>query len=284
MAPTGLPGTSEFFLSDFVTAASNTNMTHRLAWSLLMVVGLAALSRAQAPQIVATPVFEVASIKPVPPGTRGVQVNSQPGKLNMHNVNLRICLRWAYGIQDYQIAGGPDWLTTDRYDIVAKAEQHVEDDQLRLMLQTLLAERFQLAFHREKREGTTYALVVAKGGPKLHTAKSSDETEMGGGRGHISARNVPMHRLANDLSRVTGRPVSDQTGLPGNFDFTLDWTPDEGQLLGKDGGLPSDAPIPESSGPSIFTALQEQLGLKLEARKGPIETLVIDHVEKASMN
>lgn len=188
---------------------------------------------------------------------------------------------------------------SERYDITAKAEGDgsPSPEQLRPMVQALLADRFKLAVHRGTKELSMYALVVGKNGPKLkenHDVEPDAPSPTGGrrlrgaqfrmGRGLISGQRVPMTMLASQLAQQLGRAVVDKTGLKGNYDFSLEWTPEEGLPLGpKEGG--SDAPPPsDASGPSIYTALQEQLGLKLEATKGPVEILVIDHIEKASEN
>jgi uncharacterized protein (TIGR03435 family) len=149
----------------------------------------------------------------------------------------------------------------------------------RQRLQTLLADRFQLRLRRETKELPVYALVAGKNGPKLREA--DEQGAMSLGRGRITARKASMERLAENLGNQLGRTVVDRTGLEGNFAFELEWTPDPGQPL--DLLDPSPAPA-DPSGPSIFTALQEQLGLKLEPQKDPVEILIIDHVEKPSEN
>jgi uncharacterized protein (TIGR03435 family) len=155
------------------------------------------------------------------------------------------------------------------YDIKAKAEGNAGDD-LWPMVQTLLADRFQLKFHRETRELPIYALVVAKNGAKLH-AVSAAGLGVGMGKGRFNGRGADMPTLASVLSNELGRLVFDRTGLSGFYDFTLTFEPD-------------DTRAADTAGPSLFTALQEQLGLRLEPQKGPVETLVIDHAEKPSAN
>ncbi len=188
------------------------------------------------------------------------------------NVTLLILLRWAYNVAQFQIVGEPGWASTDTYDISAAPETAATHDEALGMIQTLLADRFHLVLHRETKEVPILALVIGKGGPKL--AKSNDADEM-----HTSMRGAPhgatghatMAHLARYLTNQLGRPVVDRTSLAGLFDFTLEFAPE---------GNGADA-IP---GPSIFTALQEQLGLKLDPAKGPVEILVIDHAEKPSEN
>jgi uncharacterized protein (TIGR03435 family) len=163
---------------------------------------------------------------------------------------------------------------------------------MRERLRALLAERFQLTLHRETKEQSVYALVVAKGGPKLQQGQAKEATGPRGpmmrmGRGELSGQGVELEMLTRTLSSQLGRTVIDRTGLKGNFDFKLTWTPDPGQSAGPPGGLPAGAdapPPPDPNGPSVFTALQEQLGLRLESQKGPVEMLVIDRVEKPSEN
>ncbi len=222
-----------------------------------------------------TPVeFEVATIKPAPPQpegrtSTGMSSDTETGKLNYTNVNLKEAIGKAYKVQQYQIAG-PDWLNTERFDIVAKFPPHSAADQVPLMLQSLLADRFKLTLHRETKELPMYALVVGKNGAKFKTAESETGISSNSSRTHwhVSAK-VSMHRFAEFLSDEAGRPVVDQTGLSGTYELTLDWAPD-------DAATANDA----TAGPSIFTALQEQLGLKLDSTKGPVEMLVIDHAER----
>ena len=223
------------------------------------------------------PAFEVASIKPRPstPGPFRSSSSIEAGGINFTNVNLKGCIRSAYGVQPNRISGGPEWIASERYDIVAKAATAVPKARLMLMLQTLLEDRFQLRLHRETKELPIYALVAGKNGPKIHPGKEDGETEIGGAAHLIDSRGMTMQALAGVLSRLTDevdRPVFDMTGLTGVFDVTLDVESEDKSAADAD------------SGQSIITALQEQLGLKLEPRRGPVETLVIDQVVKASGN
>jgi len=226
--------------------------------------------------------FEVASVKPNTSGTRGGRLNTETGRLTITNIPLRTCVKAAYQVQDYQLIGGPGWPETERYDIVAKAESPVGDDQLMRMLQSLLAERFKLALHRETKELPGYALVMGKNGPQLHEVELAGKGWVRNGVGRLNGQEVSMARLAEGLSGRLGWPVLDQTGLKGVFDLKLEWTPDP--ALARNAGEGKESAAVESgsdaSGPSIFTALQEQLGLRLEARKVPAEILVIDHIER----
>ena len=197
----------------------------------------------------------------------------------MSNATLKRCIMGAYGLGPNQILGGPEWLDSDRYEIIAKADQPVNDDAvLMAMLQTLLAERFKLAIHRETKTVQAFVLEVAKNGPKMAKAEDREATTRNG-RGLIDARTITMNRLAEVLSRQMDRPVVNQTGLEGAFDLKLEWTPESARpvRVGADGA-------PTESGLSIFTAIQQQLGLRLRSEKAQVEMLVIDHAEKPSEN
>ena len=259
-------------------------------------------SRAQANPDALT--FEVASIKPADPDARGMILNLLPGGgLRAVNVRLRQLIEFAYDIQNFQISGGPGWFESQGFDILAKAPQSTEATDLRQMsdaqrkvfqkqvqqrLQALLAERFQLAIHRATKEMPVYALVVAKNGPKVKESTGGDgrRQEMRGRPGDLTGERATPEMLASTLARAVGRPVLDRTGLTGAYDFRLEWTPDVGDLIGKGGPGEKavEASAPDPSGPSIFTALQEQLGLKLESQKGPVVIIVIDRAEKPSAN
>jgi uncharacterized protein (TIGR03435 family) len=256
--------------------------------------------------------FEVASIKPNNSGDGRVMVGGSPGgRFNAVNVTPRMLLRLAYQVEDFQIDGGPKWLDSDHFDVVAKAPDGVAigpavpgsgPGPMQLMLQSLLADRFKLTLHRETRELPVYALVPARSdgklGPRL-TPSAVDCAATGGrrggpppaapqpgarpscglriGPGNFSGGGVSMAQLTQVLAQRVGRVVVDKTGLAGGYDVDLDFTPDQ---------MPPGPPPPgvqlpriDPNGPSIFTALQEQLGLKLESTKGPVDVLVIDHVE-----
>jgi uncharacterized protein (TIGR03435 family) len=221
--------------------------------------------------------FEVASIKPSKgPSSLSSGLSTGNGRLTASNVTLKRCIMGAYAVGPNQIFGGPDWLESDRFEITAKAEQPVGDGILMAMLQTLLAERFKLALHREAKPIEAYVLEVSKNGPKLekgdgHGSKTSN------GRGDIVATNATMDRFAEILSRQMDLPVVNHTGLEGVFNLKLQWTLESAKVA-----KPVEGAVIE--GPSIFTAIQEQLGLRLHAQKMPVEVLVIDHVEKPSEN
>lgn len=258
--------------------------------------------------------FEVASIKPSRADDNMTRLFMSPGKFTTEAETIKEVIRFAYDIKsDNQLSGGPSWINSEKFDIEAKEEHSVAENlqklpfeeqanEIRLMVQALLADRFRLKVSHQTKELPVYALVVAKGGPKLTETQVPPPSPDGMaapnrgfrgirmmGPGQLTGTNINVGLLARILSRQRelGRLVIDQTGLKGNYDWTLKWTPDQGDPMfrGPDGGRPStDVPAPDSSGPSIFTALEEQLGLKLESRKGPIETLVIDSIERPSEN
>jgi uncharacterized protein (TIGR03435 family) len=245
-----------------------------------ILVGLAGvLALAQAP---AAPEFEVATVKSSPPPAGDlININIggfRNGKLTFANASLSDCLKFAWGIvSDEQIAG-PDWIKSKgvRFDIVAQTAPGTPREQLELMLQTLLADRLKLAIHHEQKQLSFLALIPGKNGAKLQAANSESAASGNNpsSRGHIASKYMSMKVLATLLSRFEREIVVDQTGMAGPFEVKLDWSPDDG--IAPAGNAANDVP----SGPSIYTALQEQLGLKLESRKGPLDVLVVDHAEK----
>jgi uncharacterized protein (TIGR03435 family) len=215
-----------------------------------------------------TPVFEVASIKPHKPDPTGsAGVSAQHGRLNAMNVTLQNLIMSAYELHEFQVSGGPAWIDSERYDLVAKAENDAGGKELWMMVRPLLAERFKLAVHTETKDLPVYDLVVGKRGSKLHPAAADAQGNSRMGGGSFTAERISMPRFSSILSSIVDRPVLDKTGLDGDFAVKFDW-------------LPRDP----DGGPSIFTALEDQLGLKLESRRGPVENLVIDHVERPSGN
>jgi uncharacterized protein (TIGR03435 family) len=231
------------------------------------------------------PSFDAASIrpsKPMGPGDR-IGLSLMPGgRLSITNFTLKQLITFAFDLKRPQVLGGPGWIDADRFDIEAKPETAADIRQGRRIVQTLLAERFKLTFHRETREMPVYALVVARNGPKLV------ETKPGGaaplfrvGPGTVDAQGgATLAQLASVLAGIAGRTVVDKTGISGIYDLKLEWTPSETDSLPD---LPIDLRGPDG-GPSIFTAVQEQLGLKLESQKGPVEILVVDRAERPSEN
>jgi uncharacterized protein (TIGR03435 family) len=237
----------------------------------------------------ANPVFEVATIKPSKPGTPGKGFGVRGRHFSTKNTSVSDIITFAYGVHARQITGGPAWLETDKYDLDAQpdGEGQPNDKQWKTMVQKLLADRYKLTFHREKKELSVYAIVVGKTGPKL----SKSEGDPNGlpalffrRLGMLPARNATIADFAGLMqAAVLDRPVVDQTRLPGRYDFTLTWTPDEFQF----GGQVANTPAPPGNAeapPDLFTAMQQQLGLKFESTKAPAEVLAIDHVEKPSEN
>jgi uncharacterized protein (TIGR03435 family) len=266
---------------------------------------------ASSPQLAgraARPAFDVASVKPNKSGRIAGGAALLPGgRFTATNVPLRQLVRVAYGLLDPQIAGGPNWVDSDRFDVTAAAGSDAAPAQVRLMLQQLLADRFALTGHRDTRELPIYALAMARNdrrlGPQLRPSQvdcaaagslapqapqvspqpgdrlTCDRFD-GAAAPRFTAGGVTMAQLAVKLSPLVNRVVADRTGLSGRFDFELQWTPDG--LPQRAPGTPSDQPLRvnghevDPNGPSIFTALREQLGLALDSRNGPVDVLVID--------
>jgi uncharacterized protein (TIGR03435 family) len=221
--------------------------------------------------VLAQPRFEVATIKPVRDEATTGGVYTGHGRMKADNVTLKRLVMGAYHIGPSQVVGGPPWLDTERFNVVAKSPQDVNDDDvLDTMVQALLAERFHLELHRESRPMPAYVIEVAKGGPKLEKSPSG-ESSVTYTLNTVLARNTGMDRFAYVLSRSVDLPVVNRTGLEGIFNFQLRWEPD------------SQRSRPDA-GPSLFTAIQEQLGLRLRAEKAPVEVLVIDRAEHPTEN
>jgi uncharacterized protein (TIGR03435 family) len=211
-------------------------------------------------------------------------IEENPGLIRIENLPLKGLIEAAYGVRDYQFIG-PSWLNTVRYDIVAKPPAASTQPPLRPLLQSLLMDRFRLTVHHESKEMSVYELVVAKSGSKFQESKGP-RTFFTARPALISGTAVSMRELAAALSGLLDRPATDHTGLMGVYDVKVQWTPDQLRDFKASadlapGTLPriNGAPF-DPDGPSIFTAVQEQLGLKLESTKGPVELLVIDHIER----
>jgi uncharacterized protein (TIGR03435 family) len=221
--------------------------------------------------------FEVATLKHATsdgrPGDIPRNMDDSPGHFAMHNVPLRYALEWAYDLKDYELSG-PDWIKgpEERYEIVGRAAGPASEADLRLMLQALLVGRVALKTHRETRDLPVYVLIPGKGAPKVKEPSTDGDAGLSGGATGVLFHKQPISRLTFMLSRRMDRPVLDMTGLTGVYDFTLDVSG-----LANFSGLPPSADDPAVS---IFTAVQKDLGLKLEATKRPIEVLVIDSVNK----
>jgi uncharacterized protein (TIGR03435 family) len=192
-------------------------------------------------------------------------------------------IEYAYDVRDDQISGGPAWLDSEKYEVLGKPPDSPEAGSggqvVRLRTQSLLADRFHLVLRRETKEMPVLVLTVAKNGPKglkASTAASPDYVTNGH---HLDCQRVSMETFSKFLARQTSRSVTDKTGIAGDFDFTLDWTPDDGPA-----GTPADAGAAAQQFPPFFLALQEQLGLRLEQQKGPVEVLVVERAEKPTEN
>ena len=224
--------------------------------------------------------FEVASIKPNKIGNAGGEgsnresVQASPGSLVMRNVTLITCLKWAYGVRDFQISG-PNWMGAERFDISAKAAGAASEQQMRTMLRALLTERFKMASRRESKELSVYALVASKKGVKLKVSTVDSPGHLSPEGGDLVFQNFSMAELADRLQAIpfkVDRPVLDETGLKGRFDFHLKLASSGAELKTTLEGI--------DRGVAVFAYFQEQLGLKLEARKAPVDVLVIEHAEK----
>ncbi|HEV2577307.1 MAG TPA: TIGR03435 family protein [Acidobacteriaceae bacterium] len=233
------------------------------------------------------PGYEVATIKPSPPDEQGRGFTLQGRHLVARNFTVEGLITLAYNLNSKQVTGGPEWLNTDRFDldVLPDHEGLPSLGQARGIVRKLLADRFALKFHEDTKELSVYVLSVAKGGPKF-TKSASDPTSppgLGGPPGRMMVRNASMAEFAQVMQGTLDRPVVDQTGLKDRYDFQFRWTPDESQYGGRipppnSGDNAADAP------PPLFTAIQEQIGLKLDAMKAPAKVMVIESVQKPSAN
>jgi len=274
--------------------------------ALLILIGAFALA--------AQTTFEVASVHPsAPPNGGRIRVGCQggpgrgdPGRMTCNNADLLMLVTMAYDLRRYQVSA-PDWMSTERYDITATVPEGATKEQAAVMLQKLLAERFKMAIHRGKKEMPVYQVVVGKNGPKLKEAEDLPPEAPGqplppgppkldangfpmlppgrrsinmmmNGKARMVSSGMTMEQFANFLSNQVDRPVTDGTGLKGKYDISIYWATDRMLPMGPN---PSGEARPETdNGPNIFAAVQEQLGLRLEGKKGAVEVLVVDHAEK----
>jgi uncharacterized protein (TIGR03435 family) len=257
-------------------SASNVTSGVAILTALLLAGSLTPRRIAFAQPVTPKPqAFEVISIKPNSSGRDDNSMRTSPGHLTAVNTTPFELLTFAFAAKEFQFAGLPDWFKRDKFDFDAVTGTSIDLNRTTLQpfLQSMFADRFHLRFHRESREAPVYSLVVAKGGPKLTAHSGGGEPVTGihssSGKERVNARKVTMKRLAEVLSEQTDRVVIDNTGLPGEYDFSLNWVSD----------LSADP-----DGASIFTAIQEQLGLKLESTKGSVPIIVIDHAEKPDAN
>jgi bla regulator protein BlaR1 len=274
-----------------------------------LVLGLAhttqLLAQSAAEDVVAKlPKFEVSTIKPNTAGDDRRGIRFTPDGISMTGVSPAFLLRLAFSVEEDRMLALPGWAKSNQYDIDAKVDasdapklQSLTFPQRNAMFLPLLVERFNLKYHHETKELPVYELVIAKGGSKLTESKPEDAPapatsaphrmmmRMGGGS--IEAKAATISNLIQTLAPMAGRTIIDKTGLTGSYDYTLKWTPDLGSSPmppGPDGGPPRGDSAPDAAGPSLFTALQEQLGLKLESQKGPVDVIVIDHIDPPSAN
>lgn len=217
------------------------------------------------------PAFEIASIKPADLQAEEAAIQRSGMRLTITGYTPRMLIEWAYDVRDDRLLGRSKWLDSARYDIVAQASEQPQFGELQLMMRSLLNERFGLVIHHEQRNLPFLALVADNGGPKVRVSDAgpgpAKNTFGMSAPGHLRGTRVTATMLANVLSNQTGRSVQDFTGLKGIFDFTLAWAPDS-----------AAATAPEAALPSLFTAVREQLGLKLESRRGPVDVIVIDQL------
>jgi uncharacterized protein (TIGR03435 family) len=259
-------------------------MTKPLAFATLLLLSL---DHGQCQELPKTLTFEVASITPCPPGTPAppmehtgmTQFTSPGGRFRASATTLKVLLEWAYGIQPSEHSGGPSWIANDRYDVVAKAEGNATDDQLKRMMQALLADRFKLKLHRERKELSAYVISVGKTPPKLFPPKDDETNSLGlapqtgpdqkNTSYRVNFTRFTLKQLADVFARQMDSVVVNQTGLNAEYDFTLDLTPDESRPNPVDPTL-------------LMTAMREQLGLTLKSQKVPVDVLVIDSAEKVA--
>ncbi|CAN5448522.1 hypothetical protein BH10ACI4_BH10ACI4_29350 [soil metagenome] len=271
----------------------------RLSTAVAVLIVCAFPARGQdTAAIVKSPTYDVVSIKPNKSGRNSIRISITPDRLLMTGAPLKVIVQTAYNLKVEEQISGISGATADaRFDIEAKVDEETsamlkklpspeKEDQRRLMMQAMLADRFGLKIHHEAKEFPIYALVVAKGGPKFREADPKDTSAKGMGRGGslnshngtLTGQAVEMAGLAGFLGGQLHRVVEDRTGLVGRYDFTLEWTPEDSRTAAaEDSGI-------ASARPSIFTAVQEQLGLKLDSSKGMVDTVVVDAVSMPSEN
>lgn len=244
--------------------------------------------------------FEVASIEPADPHFSGVSSSRDAGEgIEVRNISMRNLITLAYGLRDFQLKGGPSWIDSESYDLIAKAssdagrspsvpdaaeesmsQRKTRFERVQERLRSLLADRCGLVVHHELREQPVYVLTVAKNGPKLVPVSApGGPPRKEEGRGHSQGFEVPIEMLVVTLSNATHQTVIDKTGLTGRFDYTLNWDPASTSLSAN-----PEAPPPDPSRPNIFAAVQEQIGLHLGTGKAPVDVVVVDHVDHPSAN
>ena len=237
--------------------------------ALLLLTSVAALA-----QPAPSPAFEVASIRSVQPGNESIETG--PASLTMRYVHLTACVRWAYGVQDVQVSG-PPWLGDVWFDIFAKSANAVSVAELRAMLRTLLAERFKLAVHRDSKEMTALVLTVGKDGHELKAVDTEGSPRFEAGNEKVKGKGATVAQLADFIARELRVPVVDRTGLAGRYDYVLDIAPYFSEESRK--AMGPNSPPPDANA-IVAVAMQKELGIKVEAKKVPVEIVVVDRVEK----
>jgi uncharacterized protein (TIGR03435 family) len=220
--------------------------------------------------------FDAASIKPSPPDADETSWHSRVGSVNIRNYTLKGLIQLAYHLQEYRVSGGPKWVDSEHFDIIARAASAAKGPELLAMVRTLLTDRFQLAFHKESKLVPGYSLLVAKKGLKIVPVEAKGQTGTSWGSGGFKATQITMPALAESLAGILHAPVMDMTEVQGAFNVKLEWTPDSSSSDGAD-SKPDRAS-------SVFTAMQEPLGLRLEAGKTPVDVYVIDRAQRPSEN
>jgi uncharacterized protein (TIGR03435 family) len=273
-------------------------ITQILPLPLLLATGLHLYAAQNAPgpsgpvTAEANPVFTVVTVKPSDPSNTNWALGTRGTHFFSSNTNVDDLISFAYGVHTKQIVGGPAWFHTDKYDIEGVPDTAGKPNrrQLESMVQGLLADRFKLAMHRDKKELAVYALIVGKNGPKLTKSMAAPDGPSGygfGPLGTMKVTNMTMAAFASAMQRtVLDKPLIDQTGLVDKYDFILKWTPDDSQfnqIRGTGISVPTSAGDPNAP-PGLYTAIQEELGLKLEPVKALTDVLVVDHAEKPSAN
>jgi uncharacterized protein (TIGR03435 family) len=254
------------------------------------LLSLTAIAFAQSQQPAARPKFDVASIKPSRSGDFNYVFKFAPHRFEARNAPVRFLIQFAWNVYDFQITGGPAWAGSARYNIEAVTDKNSNTEDHRLMIRALLEDRFQLTLHRETRQSQVYALVPAKGGIKIQASKEKCDAPAGPASpaprcdnysvssNGMDATAITMQAFATALSQIMDRRVVDKTGYTERFDVHLKWA------VSSTPGLDPDDSSSASNDQSIFAALQQQLGLKLESTKGPVDLLVIDRLERPSEN
>lgn len=264
---------------------------------MLLLVSLAGLlAQVASPKTAPPPLleFDVASVKPSSPNLLASSVAFLPGGgLRIDNEPLVTLIAFAYGVYPFQVVGGPAWMSSERFDMEAKAAEPIgsstnSDLARRQRLRSLLSDRFRLVVREEKREMPVYAVTIAKSGSKLKRARemTTGEGFSTGMPGKLNGTNSTVGALAESLSSSVGRPVLDESGLVGRFDWNLTWVAESVRptLSSVGGEKPGPAAPSDVSGPSLFTAIQQKLGLRLESKKGLAPAVIVERVERPSAN